>query len=686
MSFLAREAGAMHSRSLLPCTLLLGLFAAAAPALLPAATPRLLDAREVEVRSVVATQAANGATRGSLRLQLQWDQGREELQLQQNQSLGVLAERLEGKAAAFSGTLSGRPGSWAALTRIGERWTGLWFDGSHYFGIDNARALSPWNAGASRAAPGRAMVFRLADLKLDEGSFEGDTRLLTAEQMAGVVAGELAQPAQAQAMATAAAVLPTKRLSVALIGDAELLARDGTQTEANMLARLNIVDTIFATQVGVHLQAGSITLLDSSAVPAITEAGALLDWLRGFRNGSTQQRASGLSHLFTGRDLDDRTVGIAYISGLCSSSFSSSLSQATASIQTDSLIAAHEIGHVFGAPHDGDTASACAATQPIYLMAPQINNSPDFSACSLEQMAPSMARSCLAPYDAADAAVEAPQNMAIAIGQPADITVGVRSVGTAEVTNARLNITLPAGATATASGPGAVCSTSGLIVDCALGNIAPGLLRQVVLRVQYDAAMTGNVQLRVLADNDGLASNDRITLRLVAAPGADLALTPASASFTAATGDELTAALVLENRGPAAVTDARITVQVPAGLMLLRNLPEGITCVPVTEGLTCGPQALAAGASIRLTLALRADVAASYALTAQVSASAPDMNTANNQTQLEYTVNKPPAASPAAGGGGGGGGGGRWSVAMLAALAALAAVAALGRQRVAAAK
>ncbi|HXR52769.1 MAG TPA: M12 family metallo-peptidase [Steroidobacteraceae bacterium] len=625
---------------------------------------------------------AAGGTGASLRLQLQWDEGREELLLLPNPSLGVLAERLAGKAEAFSGTLDGRPGSWAALTRIGERWSGLWFDGTHYFGIEDARSLSRWSAAAARNAPGRAMVFSLADLKLDDASFEDDIRFASAEELAGALAGELADPFQSQAMA--AAVLPTRRLSVALLADAELAALDGSQTEANMLARFNIVDTIFASQVGVHLQAGSVTLLGGNGPPpATTDAGSMLDWLRSFRSGSTQQRASGLSHLMTGRDLDGRTVGIAYILGLCSSGFGASLSQSTGSVQLGALITAHEIGHVFGAPHDTDPDAACAATPGGFLMASQISESSVFSACSLEQMAPTLTRACLAPYDAADAAVEAPQNLSIAIGLPADISLGVRSVGRAEVTNARLLVSLPAGGTlVSASGAGAACGISGLNVDCALGSIAPGGLRQVVLRVQYYTAMAGNVQLQVTSDNDALASNDRATLRLEAAAPADLVLTSPSAGVAVVTGEEIPVVLVLENRGPAAVIDARLTVQVPAGLRLLQQTAEGMVCATVTEGLTCGPQPLAAGATARLTLALRADVAGTQVLTAQASASAPDTAGTNNQVQLQYTLSNPPGAGRAAGSGGGG----QWSIAALAALAAMSALAALRRQRVAAAK
>ena len=61
------------------------------------------------------------------------------------------------------------------------------------------------------------------------------------------------------------------------------------------------------------------------------------------------------------------------------------------------LIAAHEIAHVFGAPHDGEEGGACATTTGNqFLMAPRINGSQQFSACSLAQMAPRVqAASCL---------------------------------------------------------------------------------------------------------------------------------------------------------------------------------------------------------------------------------------------------------------------------------------------------
>jgi hypothetical protein len=116
------------------------------------------------------------------------------------------------------------------------------------------------------------------------------------------------------------------------------------------------------------------------------------DW----RIDSPRQRNTGLTHLFTGRNIDGRVVGMAYVNAVCSRRFGASLSESTTAPSFSALIAAHEIGHSFGAPHDGESGSACATTPQDFLMAPRINGSQQFSACSLAQMQPRLeAASCL---------------------------------------------------------------------------------------------------------------------------------------------------------------------------------------------------------------------------------------------------------------------------------------------------
>jgi uncharacterized repeat protein (TIGR01451 family) len=656
-----------------------------------AASVQLRQARAAVVR-VLTTASADG-----LQLQVQTSEGTRLLQLRPNRTLGVLATRLQGRATAYQGEIIGLPGSWAAVTKIGERWTGIWFDGAHYFGIDNARSLSTINAEAARGAQDRHLTFRLADLATD-ASFEGDIRVPSAEALAERVVEELGQPARAEGITTAAAVLPSKRLSVALIADAELAVIDGSQTQANMLARLNVVDGIFANQVGVHLQSSGLTVMSAGSQPFnTTVAEDLLTQLRNYRSGSSEQRAAGLSHLFTGRNLDGTTVGIAYISGLCSSSFSASLSEAgNRSTQFAALIAAHEIGHVFGAPHDGDSAAACASTPTTFLMAPQLNGSSTFSSCSLEQITPVVARaSCLAPYDSADGAIDAPAEVAVPLNAPTDITVTAQSVGTATLNSASLRITVPPSVTLqTASGATASCTVSGQIADCALGSLAPGATSAVTFRVLSQTAGTPNVQLRISAGNDGLSTNNTRSVRLRIAQGADLAMDGTLDRSTVVVGETIAAEIRLLNSGPADVTDARVAVTLPAGLTLLQHTDEGVICAPVTAGLTCGPQPLAAGASMSVSLSLRADATGSLAISSEASSSAPELQGANNLLQQTLAVNAvtPPSGSGSSGGGagsgggGGGGGGGSLSGLALGALAALATLRAARRQRAAAAK
>ncbi|MBK6673215.1 MAG: hypothetical protein IPG49_06870 [Proteobacteria bacterium] len=670
----ARKAGAKHRTGLRFRRILLPLLCFLPGLSLAAGVVQLQLARPAVVRNLAPM--ANAAP-GDLRLQLQSQLGTQELLLTPNRTLGVLASRVSGRAQAYRGELAGQPGSWVALTRIGARWTGVIFDGAHYFGVDDARSLAAISVDAAQAAPDSALVFRLADLKTDQKSFEGDMVAPSAEVLAQDVANELAQPQSAEPI-MAAVQLATKRLAVALIADAELATQDGAAVETNMLARLNIVDGIFSAQVGVRLQSLSVTVMTAGSQPfTTTDSSALLDELKNYRFGTSTQRSAGLSHLMTGRNLDGRTIGIAYINGLCSNSFSASLSEARSNLQFDALVAAHEIGHVFGAPHDSETGSACEATPATFLMAPQLNQSSTFSQCSLDQVAPVVTRSaCLAPVDAADGVVEAPSEVSLPQGLPADVTVAVRSVGNATLTGASLRISLPLVATLlAASSDSGACTITGQVADCPLDSLAPDTRRNVTFRVQRATSGASTASLRLTASNDGLASNNSRSLTLRFAPGADMAAGATLDATSITVGGTVNAVVTLDNRGPADVTDARLVITLPANLTLQSHTVEGITCAPVTEGLTCGPLAMLAASSGRVNLVLRGDVTGSFTLSAVASASAPELQPADNTAQATVQVNSVPVPNPGTGGGGSGGGGGGGSL-PLTALALLAALAA----------
>ena len=145
-----------------------------------------------------------------------------------------------------------------------------------------------------------------------------------------------------------------------------------------------------------------------------TNASALLNQLEQHKFDTPALRSKGLVHLFTGRDLDERPntpaggrlLGVANLGVLCHARDAAGLTQYT-DLNTAAVVAAHEIGHNFGAPHDTDAGSACQSVSDGYLMAPFVNGSRTFSECSVQQMEPQLAAAtCFTNLPANDLSVQ----------------------------------------------------------------------------------------------------------------------------------------------------------------------------------------------------------------------------------------------------------------------------------------
>ena len=201
----------------------------------------------------------------------------------------------------------------------------------------------------------------------------------------------------------------TRQIEISLIGDTDFQAAESADPTAAMLARLNIVEGIFSEQVGLLILATDVRLMAPGADPFTATKGAtLLEQLGSYRKATAEVRARGLAHLMTGKDLDGTTAGIAYVRTVCDVERGVSVSSRSFGTTISALIMAHELGHNFGAEHDGEAGTICESTGGGFIMAPSVSGYSTFSQCSLDTMEPVIASAdCVTSASYADVSVEA---------------------------------------------------------------------------------------------------------------------------------------------------------------------------------------------------------------------------------------------------------------------------------------
>jgi PKD repeat protein len=109
-----------------------------------------------------------------------------------------------------------------------------------------------------------------------------------------------------------------------------------------------------------------------------TNAGQVLSSFRNWGNGGGFTRNFDLGQLWTNRDFDGGTVGIAYLSAVCSGSRYHALQDYTANSNQLRCMVAHEIGHNFSCTHDPPGSNT--------IMAPSVSGSNIWSNQSINQV------------------------------------------------------------------------------------------------------------------------------------------------------------------------------------------------------------------------------------------------------------------------------------------------------------
>ena len=556
-----------------------------------------------------------------------------DVQLAPNQNILSLAvrERLTNDVGVYRGEVDGMPGSWVRVVVADGRPQGLLWDGKVMYAIetDNDPSSTP-------------VMFRLDDLQIPAGSLtcaQADQQM-TASKLLGAVAKDVRPSVEAAAGADSS-------LDVAVIADFEFASDKGNNTVAELVTRMNNVDGIFSEQLGVQLNLARTDVFTTSNDPFTdeSESGSLLDELTDYRNANAEQNANGLTHLFTGRDLDGTTVGVAYTGALCSRRYGAGLTQGTHSASLDSMIAAHEIGHNFGAPHDGTSGSNCEGTAQDFLMAPRLNGSDTFSACSIQQMQDDVNRaSCVTPLPTLDIQVVANQPGDSLLGDSDTVTFVVNNVGTEDAVDTGFEVSLPSSVTldSITSSIGS-CSSGGGSATCSIGSIGVGSNATVSLTVTSSAPGDARFSATVTTTGDSNSGNDTATLTLGVNPAVDVQARAAASNITR--DQSTTVQVTIENDSSIAATTVEVTVSGNSGVRIDSASWSSGSCSMSGGIATCQANSLAVQSNNNISVQLTGLDEGRQSYSVNVSAAETDRDTSNNSVQGQITVGEPQADS-----------------------------------------
>jgi uncharacterized repeat protein (TIGR01451 family) len=573
------------------------------------------------------------------------------LDLEPNERInGALSPALRARTVALRGSIVGRAGSWVALTRDRGRLSGMLSDGQELYTIEPAAEARPFIRNPmSSLQDDELVIYRLKDTLTDlEGRFCGVEMRPGVSSQADVYH---ALTAQMQTYDTAQ-LTATKQLEVGVVADYEFTVAHANDTEPAVLGRMNVVDMIFSSQVGVHLAVRSVTTFATDTDPFDgTVPSMVLGQLATYRRDTPAQQETGLTHLMTGRNLDGDTVGIAYLAGLCTTRNSASVSEANSGVTTSALIAAHEIGHVFGAPHDSEAGSACEATAATFLMAPRLNSNSTFSPCSLAQMSPNVSsRSCLSAVAQADAALVVPASAGLALNQVTVVSFSVRSEGPAAINDVQVNVALPPGITASGAGAeSGTCQIGVSQISCTLTSIPAGSSREVQMSLIGLAEGTGTANITLTAPGDAQSANNSASLQLVTTPGADVSVGVVASNASIDVGSTSVATVTVSNLSGVTATGTRLTATLPAGLTAVSAAANSLGCTVDGAGVfSCPAVSLPANSSQSVALTLRGTSAGTPRLNVAVTSQLGDPNAANNGAGVTFTVTTAVVVTPPA--------------------------------------
>lgn len=207
--------------------------------------------------------------------------------------------------------------------------------------------------------------------------------------------------------------------------DLEFQQRLGDGAQGTAAAIINMAEGFYENDLRVSFDTITVQFLNADLFSSSTTANTLLVDIRDKKRARQLpfiKNERALLHVVTGRYFRNGTAGIAYTGVLCDGTgngvgTSQLLSgHGTNQAALTALVVAHEIGHNFGANHDGASGNTCADG---FIMESRVNSSTSsFSSCSIAEMEQTVS------------AVSRPERC---FNFPVDIAIRANTENTAEV-------------------------------------------------------------------------------------------------------------------------------------------------------------------------------------------------------------------------------------------------------------
>lgn len=333
------------------------------------------------------------------RLSLQIEGQTLHLRLRENSALLASlppAARASGNALGthFEGEIEGIAGSWLRLSLVDGHYSGAYFDGAELVLLDRADTLASSLVKRAPTSPDALLAYRLRDVELP-GLIDEVVTVPGYPLKAAPARSDYASFTRHLRGASGTEKLgaPVRQMRLTVITDTEFGSVHGSSRDAVVASRVNVVDGIYSDQFQTRIVVGELRHLSDNGTLNTTVVSGSDTLLTRFRTYMFSGAGSGipkggLNHLFSGKDFDGSTVGVAYVATLCSTSFGYGINQVRAANTTTALTIAHEMGHNFGASHDGQSGSVCESQTGSWLMSPSLNGSSTFSPCARTSIEP----------------------------------------------------------------------------------------------------------------------------------------------------------------------------------------------------------------------------------------------------------------------------------------------------------